>query len=103
MRGELKDDLLPILLEPRTLGRGYFKPKAIRGLLEEHSRGRRDHSAQIWMLLMFELWHRNFLAPAMGRESQRECIFVFQTSRRRDVSEQPASSSVSAVTVRDTR
>jgi asparagine synthase (glutamine-hydrolysing) len=61
MRGELKDDLLPILLEPRTLARGYFNPKAVRVLLEEHRRGRRDHSAQIWMLLMFELWHRNFL------------------------------------------
>jgi asparagine synthase (glutamine-hydrolysing) len=103
MRGELKDELLPILVEPRTLGRGYFKPKAIRGLLEEHWRGRRDHSAQIWMLLMFELWHRNFLAPAMGREPQQECLFDFQTSRRRDVSEQPASSSVAVVTMRDTR
>jgi asparagine synthase (glutamine-hydrolysing) len=61
MRGELKDDLLPILLEARTLGRGYFNPKAVRRLLDEHRRGRRDHSAQIWMLLMFELWHRNFL------------------------------------------
>ena len=40
MRGELKDELLPILVEPRTLGRGYFKPKAIRGLIEEHRRGR---------------------------------------------------------------
>ena len=64
MRGELKDDLLPILVEPRTLERGYFNPKAVRILLEEHSRGRRDHSAQIWSLLMFELWHRNFLAAA---------------------------------------
>jgi asparagine synthase (glutamine-hydrolysing) len=71
MRGELKDDLLPILVEPRTLERGYFKRQAVRTLLEEHSRGRRDHSAQIWMLLMFELWHRNFLAPATGRESQQ--------------------------------
>jgi asparagine synthase (glutamine-hydrolysing) len=59
-RGELRH-LLSILLEPRTLNRGYFKPGAVRALLEEHDRGRRDHSAQIWMLLMFELWHRNFL------------------------------------------
>jgi asparagine synthetase B (glutamine-hydrolysing) len=70
MRGELKDDLLPVLLEPRTLARGYFNPKAIRVLLEEHRRGRRDHSAQIWMLLMFELWHRNFL------ESRSFCASV---------------------------
>lgn len=61
MRHELKDGLLQILLEPRTLQRGYFKPEAIRGLLDEHFRGRRDHAGVLWMLLVFELWHRNFL------------------------------------------
>ena len=62
MRAELKNDLSAILLEPQTLQRGYFNPKAVRELLEEHWRGRRDHSAEIWQLLMFELWHRNFLS-----------------------------------------
>jgi asparagine synthase (glutamine-hydrolysing) len=70
MRGRLHDDLLEILVEPRTLQRGYFNPDAVRTLLAEHSRGRRDHSAQIWLLLMFELWHRNFLASVTGRELQ---------------------------------
>jgi asparagine synthase (glutamine-hydrolysing) len=61
MRNELKDGLLEILTEPRTLQRGYFNPAAIRGLLDEHFRGRRDHAGAIWLLLVFELWHRNFL------------------------------------------
>jgi asparagine synthase (glutamine-hydrolysing) len=61
MRNELKDGLLSILLEPRTLQRGYFNRKAVEALLEEHWRERRDHSSSIWLLLMFELWHRNFL------------------------------------------
>jgi asparagine synthase (glutamine-hydrolysing) len=61
MRHELKDGLLQILLEPRTLQRGYFKPDAIRALLDEHFRGRRDHAGVLWMVLVFELWHRNFL------------------------------------------
>ena len=61
MRHELKDGLLTLLLEPRTLQRGYFKPNAIRNLLDEHFRARRDHSGVLWMLLVFELWHRNFL------------------------------------------
>ena len=61
MRNELKDGLLTILLEPRTLQRGYFKPKAIRDVLDEHMQGRRDHAWILWMLLVFELWHRNFL------------------------------------------
>ena len=102
MRGELKDDLLPILLEPRTLGRGYFNPKAVRGLLDEHSRGRRDHSAQIWMLLMFELWHRNFLAPAIEGGSKQEGLPDCQISGR-DRAERGFSRSVAAVTLRDVR
>ena len=66
MRQEMKEDMIRILLEPRTLQRGYFNPVAVRGLLDEHFRGRRDRSDQIWMLLMLELWHRNFLESANG-------------------------------------
>jgi asparagine synthase (glutamine-hydrolysing) len=61
MKNELKDGLLTILAEPRTLQRGYFDASAIKALLQDHFRGRRDHSAAIWLLLIFELWHRNFL------------------------------------------
>ena len=61
MRNELKDLIMTVLLEPRTLQRGYFNPEGIRRLLDEHFRGRRDHSGRIWRLLIFELWHRNFL------------------------------------------
>ncbi len=70
MRGELKKELLAILVEPRTLQRGYFDAQAVRDLLDEHWRGRRDRSSEIWMMLMFELWHRNFLeAGALERNS----------------------------------
>src|SRR3989454_10269426 len=70
MRHELKDELR-VLVEPRTLQRGYFRPAAVRQLLEEHFRQRRDHSGILWQLLIFELWHRNFLeaASASGRPS----------------------------------
>jgi asparagine synthase (glutamine-hydrolysing) len=61
IRHELKDLILTVLLDPRTLQRGYFEPRGIRQLLDEHFRGRRNHSGRIWRLLMFELWHRNYL------------------------------------------
>jgi len=61
IRHELKDLILTVLLEPRTLQRGYFDERGVRQLLEEHLEGRRVHSGRIWRLLMFELWHRNFL------------------------------------------
>ncbi|MGH9513711.1 MAG: asparagine synthase (glutamine-hydrolyzing) [Terriglobales bacterium] len=61
IRHELKDLILTVMLEPRTLQRGYFNPAGIRSLLDEHFQERRDHSARIWRLLMFELWQRNFM------------------------------------------
>lgn len=61
MRDELKDVIMSVLLEPRTLQRGYFNPKSVKCLLDEHFRERRDRSHEIWRLLMLELWHRNFL------------------------------------------
>jgi asparagine synthase (glutamine-hydrolysing) len=60
-RHELKDLILTVLLEPRTLQRGYFNPRGVRQLLDEHFRRRRNHAGRIWRLLMFELWHRNYL------------------------------------------
>jgi len=68
MRTELKGDLARLLLEPRTLQRGYLKPAAVREILDEHFKGRRDRSGEIWLLLLFELWHRNFLETPDGYE-----------------------------------
>ncbi|HEV2395676.1 MAG TPA: asparagine synthase (glutamine-hydrolyzing) [Candidatus Sulfotelmatobacter sp.] len=68
MRHELKDELMSILLEPRTLQRGYFEADSIRTVLDDHFRRRRDHSGILWMLLIFELWHRNFLEREVSRE-----------------------------------
>jgi asparagine synthase (glutamine-hydrolysing) len=61
MRNELKELIQTLLLEPRTLQRGYFNPDSVRQILDEHFNGRRNQSGVIWRLLMLELWHRNFL------------------------------------------
>ncbi len=60
-KSDLRNTLLPILLEPKTLQRGYLNPSAVRQLVEEHLSGRRDYGQELWLLLIFELWHRNFL------------------------------------------
>ncbi len=61
MRNELKDLIHTVLLEPRTLQRGYFNPSAVRRLLHDHFEAGRDQSARIWRLFMLELWQRNFV------------------------------------------
>jgi asparagine synthase (glutamine-hydrolysing) len=60
MRNELKETLM-ILLEPRTLQRGYFEASGVRALMNDHLYGGRVLTGRIWRLLMFELWQRNFL------------------------------------------
>jgi asparagine synthase (glutamine-hydrolysing) len=76
IRNELRDLILTVLLEPRTLQRGYFNPEGVKRLLDEHFRGRRDHSAGIWRLLIFELWHRNFLERIPRSDSGAESYGV---------------------------
>jgi asparagine synthase (glutamine-hydrolysing) len=61
MRRELKAGLLNLLLEPRAMQRGYFRPGGVKQLVDEHLSGRREHPGRLWILLAFELWHRNFL------------------------------------------
>jgi asparagine synthase (glutamine-hydrolysing) len=60
-RGELAAYLRDVLLSPQALGRGYFRPEAVRRLVEEHQGGRRDHAHRLWSLLTLELWHRMYL------------------------------------------
>ena len=60
-RRELADFTSRILLERRTLSRGYFNPQGIKNLLEEHRRGQFDHSHRLWALLLLELWHRFYI------------------------------------------
>ena len=71
MRSEVKDTFLRVLLEPRSLQRGYFKPQAVRSLVNEHLRGRRDRSGLLWRMLVLELWHRNFLEALPARNDGR--------------------------------
>ena len=61
MRDNTKNQILRLLLEPRTLQRGYFKQEAVRALVDEHLRGRRNRSGMLWRLLILELWYRNFM------------------------------------------
>jgi len=59
-RGELNGYLREVLLDPSTERRGYFRPEAVRRLVEEHENRTFDHAYRLWALLMFELWHREW-------------------------------------------
>ncbi len=57
----MKALLYDTVLSDRAFARGYFKPDAVRHLVNEHWEGRQDHAYRLWALLMLELWHREFI------------------------------------------
>jgi len=63
LRSDLRDLANDVLFSERALGRGHLRPDRLRQIWERHQRGTRDHSAQIWAVLMFEMWARTFLDP----------------------------------------
>lgn len=66
-RGEMRELLADTLLSPTCMGRGYFEPAVLRGMVEDHLEGRRDRSRELWTLLTLELWHRDWIDRAPAR------------------------------------
>jgi len=58
---KLREYILDILLDERTLARPYFNPNCIKEILDLHMSGKKNYSELIGRLLTFELWHRQFL------------------------------------------
>jgi asparagine synthase (glutamine-hydrolysing) len=60
-RGPTFDDIRALLLDSRTLDRGYLEPAFVRRVLDDHSSARRNHRLLIWSLMSFEWWNRLFV------------------------------------------
>ena len=58
LAGPRLETIQDMLLEPRSLDRGYFQRGAIEKLFDEHRAKHRDNYDRIWRLLNLELWHR---------------------------------------------
>jgi asparagine synthase (glutamine-hydrolysing) len=63
-REELREHMQQVLLDPKTLRRGYFRPSAVESIIRQHVAGERDHSFRLWTLLCFELWHQQWVDSA---------------------------------------
>jgi asparagine synthase (glutamine-hydrolysing) len=58
LAGKELDEIENLLLEPRSLDRGFFRKTAVEKLISEHRSRHRDNYDRIWRLLNLELWHR---------------------------------------------
>jgi asparagine synthase (glutamine-hydrolysing) len=61
LRHELKDLMEDALLSKLARERGYFRGREVKALVGAHMARKADNSAQLWALLMFEMWHRMFV------------------------------------------
>ena len=61
-RGNLRELFADTLLSPSAMQRGYFEPRFVRRIVDEHLDGRRDHTLRLWQLVVFERWHRQYVA-----------------------------------------
>jgi len=59
-RKDLYKYVSEILLDKNAVDRGYFKKEAIEKLLTDHKRGV-DYSNHLWLLVVLELWQREFM------------------------------------------
>jgi asparagine synthase (glutamine-hydrolysing) len=60
-RTELRHLPRSILLDPASIGRGYFRESSVRKLVDEHDAGLRDNTDKLWGLIQIELWLQTFV------------------------------------------
>jgi asparagine synthase (glutamine-hydrolysing) len=60
-RGPLRQAVRNAVLGPVLADTGWFNPAYLRRLVEDHQSGRRDYSATLWTVLMFESFLRNVM------------------------------------------
>jgi asparagine synthase (glutamine-hydrolysing) len=61
LRGPLRQFTGDHLLGRNAACSGYLDRAAVARVVEEHGQGRTDRSQEIWTLLVFELWHQQFM------------------------------------------
>jgi asparagine synthase (glutamine-hydrolysing) len=61
LRGPLYHAAQDLLLDTRARQRGWLRPEAVRGLLDDHRAGRADHGHRLYALLGLEVWARSYL------------------------------------------
>jgi len=58
---ELKDIIINVLTDDKTIKRGYFNKNVVNKIIRDHLQRKKEYSTQLWILLNLELWHRMFI------------------------------------------
>jgi asparagine synthase (glutamine-hydrolysing) len=74
---QLVEYIRTVILSERSLARGYFQPKYLEQVIDDHVNGRANNRLLIWSLLSFEWWNRFFID---GERLECECTARSQNS-----------------------
>lgn len=66
-RGELRDCAREILFDSQCAE--YFPPQRVETYWNLHQDGGSDYSRILWSVMMFKLWHREWMRPARGNQA----------------------------------
>jgi asparagine synthase (glutamine-hydrolysing) len=102
LRTTLQSWVKDLLLDRRTLSRGYFNEEAVRQILDQHMTGCRDYSYRIGALITFEIWNRLFIdgdGVADYESSQRPTLGLANSSY---AGQRPSSSAEPGAFLRST-
>lgn len=61
LKGRLNSLLHDMLAPERLRNHGLFNPDFVTKLINEHENGRASHHKELWTLLVFQLWHEQYL------------------------------------------
>ncbi len=61
MKKELKPMMLDALSETKVKQSGFFDPAYVNRLIDDHLRGKENHSHRLWALMMFQMWGEEYL------------------------------------------
>jgi asparagine synthase (glutamine-hydrolysing) len=59
-RGSMKPYLIEHLRSDASRTRAWYRPDALRAVLDEHLEGRQNHEKLLWAMLSLEIWHRQY-------------------------------------------
>jgi asparagine synthase (glutamine-hydrolysing) len=66
----IKEDLSPMMLESLSEAnvkeKGFFEPKFVNRLVDEHIKGEENHSHRLWALIVFHMWYDLYMKKEMA-------------------------------------
>jgi len=74
LRGELEPFARQTLSADTLRRQGFFDPRVVQRLVDEHVAHREDRSRQLWGLLAFTLWHERHVERTPGRPRVPELL-----------------------------